>query len=145
MMRQHLKQMKNEKGMTLVELLAVLVILGIIAAIAIPMIGNMIENSQTKAAANEALNIIAGAKLADSNGVKGTTVGNVTTFSKDDLVEYVDEDNFTSVTKTVKKDKKGKKVTSVEWAITGHKINENTNEDLKSGIESKLKKFVDKN
>lgn len=140
-----MKLLKNQKGMTLVELLAVLVILGIIAAIAIPMIGNMIENSQTKAAANEALNIIAGAKLADSNGVKGTTEGNVTTFSKSDLVEYVDEDNFTSVTKTVKKDTDGKKVTSVEWAITGHKINESANDKLKSGIESELKKFVDKN
>ncbi|MEN0663489.1 type II secretion system protein [Caldifermentibacillus hisashii] len=144
-MQKRIKLLKNQKGMTLVELLAVLVILGIIAAIAIPMIGNMIENSQTKAAANEALNIIAGAKLADSNGVKGTTEDNVTTFSKDDLVEYVDEDNFISVTKTVKKDTKGEKVTSVEWAITGHKINESTNDDLKSGIESKLKKFVDKN
>ncbi|MFZ2462157.1 MAG: type II secretion system protein [Caldibacillus thermoamylovorans] len=144
-MQKRMKLLKNQKGMTLVELLAVLVILGIIAAIAIPMIGNMIENSKTKAAAIEALNIIAGAKLADSNGVEGTTSGNVTTFSKDDLVEYVDENNFESVTKTVTKDKDGKKVTSVEWAITGHKINESTNNDLKSGIESKLKDFVDKN
>ncbi|MEN0649979.1 type II secretion system protein [Caldifermentibacillus hisashii] len=142
-MQKRIKLLKNQKGMTLVELLAVLVILGIIAAIAIPMIGNMIENSQTKAAANEALNIIAGAKLADSNGVKGTTSGDVTTFSKADLVEYVDEDNFTSVTKTVKKDTSGK-VTSVEWAINGHKINNSSNDNLKSGIESKLKDFVDR-
>jgi type IV pilus assembly protein PilA len=142
-MQKRIKLLKNQKGMTLVELLAVLVILGIIAAIAIPMIGNMIENSQTKAAANEALNIIAGAKLADSNGVKGTTSGDVTTFSEADLVEYVDEDNFTSVTKTVKKDTSGK-VTSVEWAIKGHKINNSSNDNLKSGIESNLKDFVDR-
>ncbi len=36
------KRLKNEKGLTLVELLAVIVILGIIAAIAIPSIGNII-------------------------------------------------------------------------------------------------------
>ncbi len=33
------KRLKNEKGLTLVELLAVIVILGIIAAIAVPSIG----------------------------------------------------------------------------------------------------------
>ena len=40
------KRLNNEKGLTLVELLAVIVILGIIAAIAIPSIGNIIENSE---------------------------------------------------------------------------------------------------
>ncbi len=37
------KLLKNQKGFTLVELLAVIVILGIIAAIAIPSIGNIID------------------------------------------------------------------------------------------------------
>lgn len=40
---------KNQKGFTLVELLAVIVILGIILAIAIPAIGNMIEKSEDDA------------------------------------------------------------------------------------------------
>lgn len=40
---------KNEKGLTLIELLAVLVIVGIIAAIAIPAIGGTISNAKTKA------------------------------------------------------------------------------------------------
>ena len=43
------KRLKNEKGLTLVELLAVIVILGIIAAIAVPSIGNIVENSRVKA------------------------------------------------------------------------------------------------
>ena len=43
------KRMSNEKGLTLVELLAVIVILGIIAAIAVPSIGNIINNSKIKA------------------------------------------------------------------------------------------------
>jgi len=40
---------RNQKGLTLIELLAVLVIVGIIAAIAIPAIGSTIANSKTKA------------------------------------------------------------------------------------------------
>ncbi|MBM7096580.1 prepilin-type N-terminal cleavage/methylation domain-containing protein [Bacillus sp. H-16] len=48
--------MGNEKGLTLVELLAVIVILGIIAAIAIPAIGGIISNAQDDAKqANEDL------------------------------------------------------------------------------------------
>ena len=40
---------RNEKGLTLIELLAVLVIVGIIAAIAIPAIGGTITKSKTNA------------------------------------------------------------------------------------------------
>ena len=43
------KMLKNQKGMTLVELLAVMVIIGIIAAISIPAIGNLMENSRKDA------------------------------------------------------------------------------------------------
>ncbi|HZG88492.1 competence type IV pilus major pilin ComGC [Paenibacillus sp.] len=43
------KLLKNQKGLTLVELLAVIVILGVIAAIAVPSIGGIIANSKTSA------------------------------------------------------------------------------------------------
>lgn len=43
------KWLKNSKGLTLVELLAVVVILGIVAAIAVPAIGKTISNSKVKA------------------------------------------------------------------------------------------------
>ena len=45
-MRKMMKRFKNEKGLTLVELLAVIVILAIVGAIAFVMIGNVMENAK---------------------------------------------------------------------------------------------------
>jgi len=58
-----LKTLKMKKGLTLIELIAVLVILGIIAAIAIPTIGNTINNQKERAANAEWSNILSSAEL----------------------------------------------------------------------------------
>ncbi|AST06607.1 type II secretory pathway pseudopilin PulG [Anoxybacillus flavithermus] len=55
---------RNEKGLTLIELLAVIVILGIIAAIAIPSIGGLIDNSKKDAHVANAQQMINAAKIA---------------------------------------------------------------------------------
>lgn len=57
------KLLKNEKGLTLIELLAVIVILAIVAAIAIPAIGNIIENSRIKGMKADIANVISSANL----------------------------------------------------------------------------------
>lgn len=57
------KLLKNQKGLTLIELLAVIVILAIVAVIAIPAIGNIIENSRVKAAKADAANIVSAATI----------------------------------------------------------------------------------
>lgn len=67
------KLLKNQKGLTLIELLAVVVILAIIAAIAIPAIGNIIENSRYNSAKADALNVINAANLYFTD--EGTTEG----------------------------------------------------------------------
>ncbi|WP_232713431.1 prepilin-type N-terminal cleavage/methylation domain-containing protein [Bacillus xiapuensis] len=56
------KRMKNEKGLTLIELLAVVVILAIIAAIAIPAIGGLIDNTKKDAHVANAQQMISSAK-----------------------------------------------------------------------------------
>ncbi|OMC92717.1 prepilin-type N-terminal cleavage/methylation domain-containing protein [Viridibacillus arenosi] len=68
MMNKIKKMIKNERGMTLIELLAVIVIIAIIALIAIPAIGNIINNSNDKAILADASNILSGAKIAFTDG-----------------------------------------------------------------------------
>ncbi|ETP68902.1 hypothetical protein G159_10100 [Planococcus glaciei CHR43] len=68
------KKLKEQKGMTLIELLAVIVIIAIIAAIAIPAIGNIIDNSRVGAAKSDALNALSAATLYLADNPNETTV-----------------------------------------------------------------------
>ncbi len=58
-----MKLLKNKKGVTLAELLAVITIMGIIAAIAIPAIGNVISNSRVGAAESDAVALYEAARV----------------------------------------------------------------------------------
>lgn len=68
------KRIKNEKGLSLVELLAVIVILAIVAAIAIPAIGNIIENSRYNAVKSDAINVVNAANIYFTDEPTKTTV-----------------------------------------------------------------------
>ncbi|WP_236717703.1 type II secretion system protein [Rummeliibacillus stabekisii] len=84
------KVMKNEKGMTLIELLAVLVIIAIVALIAVPAIGSIINKSNDKAVISSAANIMDGAKIAKSNGDCAFSTATDTTCDQSKLNEYVE-------------------------------------------------------
>ncbi|WP_186668545.1 prepilin-type N-terminal cleavage/methylation domain-containing protein [Sporosarcina sp. BP05] len=95
MLNKFKKQMKNEKGLTLIELLAVIVILAIIAAIAVPAIGNVINNSKDKAILADASNILSGAKIALVDGACTDTSGAISCVVSSDaalpgLQDYVE-------------------------------------------------------
>ena len=88
------KKLNNEKGMTLIELLAVIVIIAIIAAIAIPAISNIIENSRVGAVKSDALNVISAANLYYSDNPNETadvTIVTLTNGYLDDAASFEDD------------------------------------------------------
>lgn len=76
MIWQDAKQLKDERGLTLVELLVVVVILGIIAAIAVVAIGGIIENSKKDAMVADAKQMVSAAKIYSASNplTKGDSV-----------------------------------------------------------------------
>jgi type IV pilus assembly protein PilA len=81
------KFLKNEKGLTLIELLAVIVILGIVAAIAVPSVTSIIQKSKVDAVKADAIQVLNAAKTyVASNGVPEDG-----SLGKDDLKDYVSD------------------------------------------------------
>ena len=76
---------KNNKGVTLTELLIVIVVMGIIAAFSVPAVGSIIENTKKDAVLADALTIESAAKLYCSSNSCTTTQS----LSKTELATYI--------------------------------------------------------
>lgn len=107
------KRFKNERGLTLVELLAVIVILAILAIIAFVFIGGIIENSKKDAHIANAQQVIAAAKLHEASGGDPNT--NASELQKQEYLDLIlnpwtkDEyDDLTKVTVTTETEDKRK-------------------------------------
>ncbi|MBT2681654.1 type II secretion system protein [Bacillus sp. ISL-35] len=129
------KRLKNQRGLTLVELLAVIVILGIIAAIAVPSIGGIIEKSKEDAAVADALQIIGAAKLAHAANPDEES------WDQDDLKNYIsnaeDEEFSVSYDKT-----------NNVYSITGHdealKVFEDSDDETEALTTLTEKQLIDR-
>lgn len=122
-MRKAIQRLKNERGLTLVELLAVIVILGIIAIIAFVFIGGIIENTKKDAHIANAQQIISAGKLHEATG--GTLPVSITDLKSGNyLAEILDpwaKVDYTDGTATVSKDANG------VYSINGFNPNTTTN------------------
>lgn len=129
------KRLKNQRGLTLVELLAVIVILGIISAIAVPSIGGIIEKSKEDAIKADALQVLNAAKLyVASNDI--TEASTILANADDDDNKALDEllDTKTGTTYSITITKNGSKYTYSDITVTrdGKTLKNKTEDQLLS-------------
>lgn len=113
----------NEKGLTLIELLAVVVILAIIAAISAILIGQIIENSKKDAAISMASQMIYAAKVYEATDKRIDTNGITIQTLQDEgligvLIDPSSKEVIPSDSKVLAENENKKKGSSTYYIVT---------------------------
>ena len=134
----------NKKGFTLIELVAVILILGIIALVAIPVVSNVINDSKKHAAEVTAMSYIK--SIDDQNALyklQPDKFTPITSGDVDDLIVNIKGDGPTSGTVTVTNGK----VSEAELCANGYTVTYNgvsTTVESKCGVTANLLSYVKK-
>lgn len=119
--------MKNKKGFTLVELLAVIVILGVLLMIAVPAVQNVIKKTKNNATQKQAeLFIDAAKKMA----IIDEATSDMVIYKLSDLDSSVDKNRFTGMVVALKENGSYKYYIYLNDSVNKKTIGNNNNNDI---------------
>ena len=119
--------MKNKKGFTLVELLAVIVILGVLLMIAVPAVQNVIKKAKNNATQKQAeLFIDAAKKMA----IIDEATSDMVIYKLSDLDSDVDKNRFTGMVVALKENGSYKYYIYLNDSVNKKTIGNNNNNDI---------------
>lgn len=119
--------MKNKKGFTLVELLAVIIILGVLLMIAVPAVQNVIKKTKNNATQKQAeLFIDAAKKMA----IIDEATSDMVIYKLSDLDSDVDKNRFTGMVVALKENGSYKYYIYLNDSVNKKTIGNNNNNDI---------------
>lgn len=131
--------MKNKKGFTLVELLAVIVILGVLLMIAVPAVQNVIKKAKNNATQKQAeLFIDAAKKMA----IIDEATSDMVIYKLSDLDSSVDKNRFTGMVVALKENGSYKYYIYLNDSVNKKTIGNNNNDIFEFASEDKINEKV---
>lgn len=131
--------MKNKKGFTLVELLAVIVILGVLLMIAVPAVQNVIKKTKNNATQKQAeLFIDAAKKMA----IIDEATSDMVIYKLSDLDSDVDKNRFTGMVVALKENGSYKYYIYLNDSVNKKTIGNNNNDIFEFASEDKINEKV---
>ncbi len=131
--------MKNKKGFTLVELLAVIVILGVLLMIAVPAVQNVIKKAKNNATQKQAeLFIDAAKKMA----IIDEATSDMVIYKLSDLDSSVDKNRFTGMVVALKENGSYKYYIYLNDSVNKKTIGNNNNDVFEFASEDKINENV---